>query len=153
MLNPWTEPAATSSCVCFCGACVVNYVLTRTAILTTSPPELLRKTLSCCVCSSRFRCHCYYYYFQSCESTLKQFHIMWTQPVKFFFFAILFPCNKLPSSVVLAVLRCKGFFGLESSSSFACQQIRRSSLLMSGLMGLKGAKSRFVQLEKFSLNF
>lgn len=32
----------------------------------------------------------------------------------------------LPSSVVLAVLRCKGFFGLESSSSFTCWQTNSS---------------------------
>ena len=36
------------------------------------------------------------------------------------------PCIKLPSSVALAVLRSKGFFGLDSSSSFACEKILSS---------------------------
>ena len=36
------------------------------------------------------------------------------------------PCIKLPSSVALAVLRSKGFFGLDSSSSFACEKISSS---------------------------
>ena len=36
------------------------------------------------------------------------------------------PCIKLPSSVALAVLRSKVFFGLDSSSSFACEKILSS---------------------------
>ena len=36
------------------------------------------------------------------------------------------PYIKLPSSVALAVLRSKGFFGLDSSSSFACEKISSS---------------------------